>query len=74
MDDLGCFAMALDPCKRQVRSISSTAGHCIGTGIAEQELAMRTLQRTARHRGTAPASLVIRRGGSSRDADRRSVG
>ncbi|MBS0421393.1 MAG: amylo-alpha-1,6-glucosidase [Proteobacteria bacterium] len=43
--ELDCFAMALDPDKRPVRSIASNPIHCVVTGIAERELALRTLDR-----------------------------
>ena len=45
MPDLHCFAMALDPQKRQVRSIASNPIHCVVTGIAERTLALQTLDR-----------------------------
>ena len=40
-----CFVMALNPHKRPVRSIASNLIHCVITGIAERELALRTLDR-----------------------------
>jgi len=49
IDDLHCFAMALDPKGRQVRSIGSNALHCISTGIADEALVAPTLQRMFRH-------------------------
>ena len=45
MEDEGFFAMALDPDRRQVRSIGSNALHCVATGIADKELVPRTLRR-----------------------------
>jgi glycogen debranching enzyme len=45
MDDEGFFAMALDPDKRLVRSIGSNALHCVATGIADEGLVPRTLER-----------------------------
>ena len=45
MEDAGCFAMAVDPSGCQVRSIGSNALHCLATGIADEALAPRTLQR-----------------------------
>jgi glycogen debranching enzyme len=45
MEDEGFFAMALDPNRRQVRSIGSNALHCVATGIADKELVPRTLAR-----------------------------
>lgn len=45
MEDEGFFAMALDGERRQVRSIGSNPLHCIATGIAETELAVRCLDR-----------------------------
>src|SRR3569833_2386030 len=49
MPDLHCFAMALDPQKRQVRSIASNPIHCVVTGIAERTLALQTLDRMVAH-------------------------
>ncbi len=37
MEDEACIAMAMDPDKRLVRSISSNVGHCIATGIVNDE-------------------------------------
>jgi glycogen debranching enzyme len=37
--------MALDHHKRPVRSIASNPMHCVATGVAEKELALRTLDR-----------------------------
>ncbi|AFL49014.1 glycogen debranching enzyme [Sinorhizobium fredii] len=45
MENEGFFAMALDPDKRQVRSIGSNALHCVATGIADTALVPRTLER-----------------------------
>ena len=45
MEDESCFAMALDPDRRQVRSIGSNALHCIATGICDKALVRRTLDR-----------------------------
>jgi glycogen debranching enzyme len=45
MDDEGTFAMALDADRRQVRSIGSNALHCVATGIADEGLVIRTLDR-----------------------------
>jgi glycogen debranching enzyme len=45
MEDEGLFAMALDPDKRQVKSIGSNALHCIATGIADKSLVTRSLER-----------------------------
>jgi glycogen debranching enzyme len=45
MHDLGFVAMALDAHKRQVRSIGSNAGHCLATGIVEEELVRQTADR-----------------------------
>jgi glycogen debranching enzyme len=33
VDDEQCFALALDPGKRQVRAVTSNVGHCLATGI-----------------------------------------
>jgi glycogen debranching enzyme len=45
MEDEGFFAMALDREGRQVRSIGSNALHCVATGIADDALVTRTLER-----------------------------
>ena len=45
MEDEGCFAYGLDPDKRLITSIASNAGHCLWSGIAEQEKAERTAKR-----------------------------
>jgi glycogen debranching enzyme len=45
MEDEGFFAMALDADRRQVRSIGSNALHCVATGIADEALVTRTLDR-----------------------------
>lgn len=37
MEDLGFYALALGPDKRQVRSIASNAGHLLAAGIVPQE-------------------------------------
>jgi glycogen debranching enzyme len=45
MEDEGCYALALDAQKRQVRSIASNAGHCIAAGIAEASIVERLADR-----------------------------
>jgi glycogen debranching enzyme len=45
MEDEGFIAMALDPDKRQVRSIGSNALHCVATGIVDKHLVQRTMRR-----------------------------
>lgn len=45
MDDLNYIAMALDPKKRQVRSIGSDPGHCLASGIVDNALAPRFAKR-----------------------------
>jgi glycogen debranching enzyme len=45
MGDLGFFAMALDSAKRQVKSIGSNAGHCLATGVVNDELVVPTADR-----------------------------
>jgi glycogen debranching enzyme len=37
VEDEQCVALALDPDKRQVRAVTSNAGHCIATGIIGRE-------------------------------------
>ncbi|MBO0791552.1 MAG: hypothetical protein J2P36_11470, partial [Ktedonobacteraceae bacterium] len=44
----GCFAFGLDADKRQITSVSSDAGHCLWSGIAEPEKARRTARRLLR--------------------------
>lgn len=39
MPDLGCYAMALGPDKRPVRSVSSNDGHLLASGIVPREVA-----------------------------------
>jgi glycogen debranching enzyme len=39
MEDEGCFAMALDGDKRQVRTVTSNPGHCLYSGIVEDDKA-----------------------------------
>lgn len=45
MEDEGIFAMALDADGEQVRSVGSNALHCVATGIADEALVTRTLDR-----------------------------
>jgi glycogen debranching enzyme len=45
MKDEKFIAMALDPNKRQVKSIGSNAGHCIAAGIVEDSLVEKTAER-----------------------------
>ena len=45
MEDEGCFAFGLDPDKKQITSISSNAGQCLWSGIADQDKAERTVKR-----------------------------
>jgi glycogen debranching enzyme len=45
MEDEGFYAMALDKDGRQVRSVGSNALHCVATGIADDALVPRTLDR-----------------------------
>lgn len=41
----GFYALALDPQKRQVRSIASNAGHCVATAICDRDKAQRVVDR-----------------------------
>ena len=41
----GCFAQGLDRAKRPVPAVTSNPGHCLWTGIAEEERAQRTIRR-----------------------------
>jgi glycogen debranching enzyme len=45
MEDEGCYAYGLDPQKKQITSIASNAGHCLWSGIADQDKAERTAKR-----------------------------
>jgi glycogen debranching enzyme len=45
MEEEGCFAYGLDPDKKQITSIASNPGHCLWSGIADQEKAERTARR-----------------------------
>ena len=45
MEEEGFFAMALDPDKRQVKSIGSNAGHCLAAGIVHEDFVVQTAQR-----------------------------
>lgn len=45
MEDVGYFAMALDPDGRHVTSIGSDPGHCIASGIVDESLIERTAAR-----------------------------
>ena len=45
MEDEGCFAYGQDSHKRLITSIASNAGHCLWSGIADQEKAERTARR-----------------------------
>lgn len=45
MNDEGFYAMALDPDKRQVRSIASNPGHALATGLVPVEYARRVADR-----------------------------
>ncbi|MGH2447043.1 MAG: amylo-alpha-1,6-glucosidase [Chloroflexota bacterium] len=45
MPDLGFYAQALDGDKRQVRSITSNAGHCLLSGIYEKDKANGVVER-----------------------------
>lgn len=44
-EDIGFYALALDPNKRPVRTIASNAGHCLWSGIASREHAARVVER-----------------------------
>jgi glycogen debranching enzyme len=45
MDEQGTFALALDGDKRQVAAVSSNVGHCLWTGIIDQEKAQAVADR-----------------------------
>jgi glycogen debranching enzyme len=44
-EDLGFFALALDPDKKPVRTIASNAGHCLWSGLASPEHAEKVVKR-----------------------------
>ena len=43
-DEISCYALALDKHKRQCQVLSSNAGHCLFTGIAELERARKLIR------------------------------
>jgi glycogen debranching enzyme len=43
--ELGCYAYALDPDKKPVRTVASNAGHCLWSGIARPERAALVIKR-----------------------------
>ena len=45
MEDAGFFAMGLDRDKRQIKAIGSNPGHCLATGIVEEDFVTRTADR-----------------------------
>jgi glycogen debranching enzyme len=45
MEDEGCFALARDASKRLARSISSNVGHCLATGIVDDDRVPRVIER-----------------------------
>src|SRR5438445_454627 len=45
MDDEGCYAQALDGRKRQVKAVTSNAGHALWCGITARERAARVVHR-----------------------------
>jgi glycogen debranching enzyme len=45
MEQEGCFAYGLDPEKKQITSIASNAGHCLWSGIADQDKEEHTARR-----------------------------
>lgn len=47
-EDLGYFAMGLDPNKQPIRSIGSDPGHCLATGIIDDSRVERTAERMFR--------------------------
>jgi glycogen debranching enzyme len=44
-EDIGCYALGLDPDKRPIETIASNAGHCLWSGIATPEHAERVVRR-----------------------------
>jgi glycogen debranching enzyme len=45
VDDLGFFALALDPEKKPVKSVASNVGHCLWSGIVDEKYAEQTVKR-----------------------------
>jgi glycogen debranching enzyme len=45
MEDEGCYALALDPDKRQVRAVTSNLGHCLACGIVNADRLPRLVER-----------------------------
>jgi glycogen debranching enzyme len=48
MEDEGFYAFGLDPKKRQVKTIASNPGHCLWTGIVDEDKAERVVERLLR--------------------------
>jgi glycogen debranching enzyme len=44
-EDIGCFALCLDPDKQPIKTVTSNAGHCLWSGIARPEHAARVVER-----------------------------
>jgi glycogen debranching enzyme len=44
-EEIGCYALTLDPDKRPVATVASNAGHCLWSGIARPDHAARVVQR-----------------------------
>ena len=45
MEDEGCYALGLDPDKRQIGAVASNMGHCLWSGIVPDERAERVVKR-----------------------------
>jgi glycogen debranching enzyme len=45
MEDQGTYAFGLDPDKQQIATVASNAGHCLWTGIADDDKAGRVVER-----------------------------
>jgi glycogen debranching enzyme len=48
MEDEGTYAFGLDSDKQQIKTIASNAGHCLWSGIADQDKAVRVAERLLR--------------------------
>ena len=62
LEDRGWFAVGLDADKRPIDSLTSNIGHCLWTGIVDEDKAHRVAQAPARPRRCSPA------GGSGRSS------
>jgi glycogen debranching enzyme len=48
VEEIGCYALGLDPDKRPIATVASNAGHCLWSGIADPDKAARVVERFLR--------------------------